>query len=173
MWFKKSASWKQSTYLVTFLIAAIAVIGLQKNHHKRVTTQRTKPEYLQQEQESLIALNLRNITPTFGFDNLVADAIYLDFIQYFGDKSARKATGYSLVPHYFAAIAERDPQFTNAYFILATANSMYAGKADQTIELMDKVLQENNNTAPNSYLIWVLKAIDESLFLPSLHRFQK
>ena len=165
MWFQKSANLKQITSPIIFLLAAIAVILLQKNHYDRVTTQKTKPEYLQQEKESLIALNLRTITPTFGFDNLVADSIYLEFIQYFGDKSGRKATGYSLVPNYFAAIAERDPQFTEAYLTLSTANSMYAGKAEETIKLMDRVLQFNTNPARNPYSIWILKAIDESTFL--------
>ena len=165
MWFQKSANLKQITSLITLLIAAIAVILLQKNHYEKVTTQKTKPEYLQQEKESLIALNLRTISPTFGFDNLVADSIYLEFIQYFGDKQGRKATGYSLVPNYFAAIAERDPQFTEAYLTLSTANSMYAGKADETIKLMDRVLKSNTNPARNPYSIWILKAIDESIFL--------
>ena len=169
MWFKNLANLKKISYVITFFLAAIAVMGLQKNHYERVTTTRSKTEYLQQEKESLIALNLRTITPTFGFDNLVADSIYLEFIQYFGDEPARKATGYSLVPNYFAAIAERDPQFTEAYLTLSTANSMYAGKADKTIQLMDKVLRFNTNPARNPYLIWILKAADESIFLGDIN----
>lgn len=161
MWLKKSINLQQ----FTFIISAIAIIIVQGDRYKKVKTQIENPDYLQQEKESLAALNLRKLTPSFGFDNLMADSIYLDFVQYFGDETARKATGYSLVPQYFAAIAQRDPQFTTAYLTLATANSMYAGKADETVSLIDRVLQTSPTETKNSHLLWTLKAIDETIFL--------
>lgn len=164
MWLHKSLKLQQFTYLFTFMSIAIAIFYLQSDRLSKVKTQVENPDYLQQEKESLTALNLRKITPAFGFNNLMADSIYLQFVQYFGDETARKATGYSLVPQYFTAIAERDPQFTKAYLTLATANSMYAGKAEETVSLIDRVLQ-TSPTEKNSHLLWTVKAIDETIFL--------
>lgn len=165
MWFPKSIKLQQFIYLFTFTLSAIAIISLQSDRYQKVKTRVENPDYLQQEKETLAALNLRRLTPSFGFDNLMADSIYLQFVQYFGDETARKATGYSLVPQYFKAIGDRDPQFTAAYLTLATANSMYAGKADKTVSLIDRVLQTSPAETNNSHLLWTVKAIDETLFL--------
>ena len=172
MWFKKSANLQQFTCLLTFIVSAIAIIFLQSDRYQKVKTQIENPDYLQQERESLTALNLRKLTPSFGFDNLMANSIYLQFVQYFGDETARKATGYSLVPQYFSAIAERDPQFTTAYLTLATANSMYAGKADETVSLINSVLQTAPNATENAHLLWTMKAIDETIFLGDINAAQ-
>lgn len=169
MWFPKSIKLQQFIYLFTFIFAAIAIISLQSDRYKQVKTQIENPDYLQQEKETLAALNLRKLTPSFGFDNLMADSIYLDFVQYFGDETARKATGYSLVPQYFTAISQRDLQFTAAYLTLATANSMYAGKADETVSLIDRILQTSPTQTKNSHLLWTIKATDETLFLGDIN----
>jgi hypothetical protein len=169
MWFRKSINLQQITYFITLIISVIAIIILQSDRYKKVAEQIAIPNYLQQEQESLTALNLRKIIPTFGFDNLVADSIYLEFVQYFGDETARKATGYSLVPDYFTIIAERDPQFIEAYITLSAANSIYAGKADRTIELMNQILQKTPDETQDLHLIWSLKAMDETIFLGKIN----
>jgi hypothetical protein len=177
MWFRKSVNLQQTIYIFSLLISTIAIIFLQSDRYKKITEQIAKPNYLQQEKKSLTALNLRKIIPTFGFDNLVADSIYLEFVQYFGDETARKATGYSLVPEYFTIIADRDPQFIEAYITLSAANSMYAGKADKTIELMNQILQKTPNQTQDLHLIWSLKAMDETIFLGDIqtarHSYQQ
>ncbi|VEP14769.1 conserved hypothetical protein [Hyella patelloides LEGE 07179] len=165
MWFKKSINLQHFTYLVTFIISTIAIILLQGDRYQKVAAEIENPDYIKQEKELQTALNLRRIIPTFGFNNLVADSFYLEFVQYFGDETARKATGYSLTSEYFSAISERDPQFTEAYFTLSAANSMYAGKAEETVNLMNQILQTTPQKIENSHLLWTLKAIDESIFL--------
>jgi hypothetical protein len=177
MWFKKSVNLLQITHIFTFIFIAIAIITLQSDRYKQVAEQVAKPNYLQQEEKSLTALNLRKIIPTFGFDNLVADSIYLEFIQYFGDETARKETGYSLVSEYFTIIADRDSQFVEAYVTLSAANSMYAGKADRTVEFMNQILQKTPNQTQDLHLIWSLKAMDETIFLGDIqtarHSYQQ
>ena len=165
MWFQKSVSLAKATYLGTVLISAIAIIGLQSDRYQQVAREIANPDYLKQEQELQTALNLKKIIPNFGFDNLFADSLYLEFVQYFGDETARKATGYTLTTEYFEAIAKRDPQFIEAYLTLSTANSMYAGKAEATVSLMEKVLKTNPQNSEDFYLLWTLKGMDESIFL--------
>ena len=122
---------------------------LQSDRYKKVAAEIENTDYKKQERQLQTALNLKKIIPSFGFDNLVADSFYLDFVQYFGDKTARDNTGYSLTPQYFEAIAKKDANFIQAYLTLATANSMYAGKAEETISLIDDVLEQAYSNGTN------------------------
>jgi len=160
-----------------FGLGAIAVIGLQFNRYQKVSEAIDNPDHLQQEQDTLAVLKLRKMAPNFGFNNLIADLTYLEFIQYFGNKSARQVTGYSLAPDYFQIIADQDPQFTDAYLTLSTANSVYAGKPQVTVYFMNQILNADSFPTKNSHLMWTVKAIDESIFLGDLpaakHSYEK
>ncbi|MGB6299182.1 MAG: hypothetical protein WBF90_23800 [Rivularia sp. (in: cyanobacteria)] len=104
--------------------------------------------------------------PTFGYDNLIANWIYLNFLQYFGDDENRSRTGYGLSPQYFEVILKRDPRFVNAYLALSTSGSMYAGMPEKSVKIMNKGLESLNPWVPkNSYYVWRYKGVDELLFL--------
>lgn len=104
--------------------------------------------------------------PTFGFDNLVADWAFLSYLQYFGDRTARKSTGYNLSPDFFDVLVSHDPRFISPYYFLSTSTSLYAGQPDRSVELMEKALQSlSPQSDPNAYLVWLYKATDELLFL--------
>ena len=104
--------------------------------------------------------------PTFGYDNLIANWIYLNFLQYFGDDEIRDKTGYGLSPQYFEVILKRDPRFVNAYLALSTSGSMYAGMPEKSVKIMNKGLESLNPWVPkNSYYVWRYKGVDELLFL--------
>ncbi|MGD1914409.1 MAG: hypothetical protein ACFB2X_27315 [Rivularia sp. (in: cyanobacteria)] len=104
--------------------------------------------------------------PTFGYDNLIANWIYLNFLQYFGDDEIRTLTGYGLSPQYFEVILKRDPRFVNAYLALSTSSSMYAAMPRKSVKIMNKGLKSLNPWVPeNSYYVWRYKAVDELLFL--------
>ncbi|MEC4887548.1 MAG: hypothetical protein SAL70_40505 [Scytonema sp. PMC 1070.18] len=124
-------------------------------------------ETLQREVHSeQLRLNLLKKMPAFGYDNLIANWVYLSFLQYFGDEEVRAKTGYSLSPDFFEVILARDPRFINAYLSLSSSTSMYAGVPERSIELTEKGLQSLSPFAPErSYYVWRYKGIDELLFL--------
>ncbi len=104
--------------------------------------------------------------PSFGYDNLIAGWVYINFLQYFGDEEARAKTGYSLSPEYFDVILGRDPRFLASYLSLSASTSMYAGMPERSIELMEESLQFLSPQVPErSYYVWRYKGIDELLFL--------
>ncbi len=129
--------------------------------------QRIDKAYLQQQEADLkIQLEIAKRLPTFGFDNLVADWHFIDFIQYFGDTELRSQAGYGAAMEYFEAMLDRDPRFLYAYFYLSSTGSLYAGKPEQSVELMDRGLKSLTPQVPDrGYYIWRLKAVDELLFL--------
>lgn len=151
------------------LLCILAVGGLQvpQLNEVRDRAKTVSPEALRQEVElERLRLNLLQKTPAFGFDNLLADWVFLNFLQYFGDDEARDLTDYSLSPEYFEIIVDRDPRFLGVYIGLSTSISLYAAKPEESVALMEKGLQSMSpQTPPRSYYVWRQKGIDELLFL--------
>lgn len=124
----------------------------------------TVTEAKQQEEIEKVKVNFWKNLPNFGFNNLIADWIYLQFVQYFGDR-AREYTGYSLNPEYFRAFVEKDPRFITPYFIFAPATTLFSGRPDVSVELMGEGLKSIFPQQPQAYQVWVYKGVDELLFV--------
>ncbi|MBG1263944.1 hypothetical protein [Nostoc commune] len=121
-----------------------------------------------------IRLNFLQKMPSFGYDNLIADLVYLNFLQYFGDDEVRDKTGYSLSPEYFEVIIERDPRFLAVYQSLSISTSLYAAMPERAIALSEKGLKSLSPWIPEkSYYVWRYKGIDELLFLGNAQAAQK
>ena len=149
---------------VIILFCIGGIFCLQKS---RLNIQKNPPNqnYLKQEQEQKLRLNLLNYSPSFGFNNLIADWAFLNFIQYYGDAPAREKTGNSLSPNYFEAVVKNDPRFIDAYFLLASATSLFAGHPQKSVDLISKGLEYVSPNMPLAYQLWTYKAVDELLFL--------
>ena len=156
---------RRVTQLVIILFFLAAIYSLQKENYHKSQLQIKVNNYDRQIEAAQISLNIQKLVPTFGFGNLRADLTYLQFLQYFGDEDARKQTGYYLVPSYFEAVANDDPNFTQANLSFSVANSMYAGQPEKTVILMEKILESSSPDLDNTYLIWFNKGLDELLFL--------
>jgi hypothetical protein len=113
-----------------------------------------------------LRLNLLEKLPTFGFSNVLADWVFLNFLQYFGDDEARAKTDYRLSPEYFDVILSRDPYFLDGYFFLSSSTALYAAMPERSVAIMNKNLgQLAPHRPPQAYYIWRYKGIDELLFL--------
>jgi len=125
-----------------------------------------KSDYFREEKLEGTRLGIINSLPNFGLRNLIADWMFLQFVQYMGDSEAREVTGYDLIPEYYQAIVERDPRFTSAHFHLSPANSIFAGQPKLTIKLLEKSLAHiSPDSAERAFQLWIYKATDEFLFL--------
>jgi hypothetical protein len=156
-----------SSLAALFCICGVTLLQFQRmqtfiKNQQSVSIERIKKD-LQLEQANL---NLLQQTPTFGFDNIIADWVYLGFAQYFGDEEARNKTGYSLSPEYFEVILKHDPRFVSAYLALSTSTSMYAALPETSVKITERGLKQLSPWNPkNSYYVWRYKGIDELLFL--------
>lgn len=157
--------------IVAAIAAGLCVCGivlLQIPQLDKLTTAKPlSPATLNQDvQTEKVRLNLLQQIPSFGFDNLFADWVFLNFLQYFGDDEVRAKTGYGLSPDYFEVILNRDPRFLSAYLFLSSSTSLYAGMPERAIALMNQNLKLLSPTVPHqAYYIWRYKGIDELLFL--------
>lgn len=161
-----------SQLLGTSIVAFVCVVAiglLQFPQLANLQRQATTPnvETLRQQLDAQeVQLNLLEKVPTFGFDNLIADWTFLNFLQYFGDEPAREQTDYSLSAEFFDVILARNPRFLAAYTFLSTSTALYAGQPERSVELMNQGLQSLNPTVPaGSFFVWRNKGIDELLFL--------
>ncbi|MEA5592779.1 hypothetical protein [Rivularia sp. UHCC 0363] len=150
-------------------LCLVAVSLLQFPRMQKLLSDKSYTEVVTLEREIKaveVRLKFLKKIPTFGYDNLIANWIYLNFLQYFGDDEVRAKTGYGLSPQYFEVILKRDPRFVNAYLALSTSGSMYAGMPQESVKIMNEGLKSLSPWVPkNSYYIWRYKGVDELLFL--------
>jgi hypothetical protein len=156
------------------LFCLTGIICLQKQYYSEHFNSDRTSDYFKEEKSLENSLLLQKQTPYFGFNNLIADWHYLQYIQYFGDEKARANTGYHLVTDYFEAIVDANPRFVKALLSLSTSNSVFAGRPDKTVILMDRALKSiSPKYFPFAYLLWTYKATDQILFLGDIKAAKK
>ena len=160
----------ETLWLSFLILMGIGVVGLLQVPQLQELKDKAKvssPEALARELEAeKLRLDLLEKMPAFGFDNLLADWIYLEFLEYFGDEEARNKTDYQLSLDYFDVIVDRDPRFRHIYLFLSTSGSLFAAMPERSIALMEKGLKSlTPQIPPDSFYVWRYKGIDELLFL--------
>lgn len=120
------------------------------------------------EEEARLKLIRQLPSRGLGFNNMIANFTFLQFLQYFGDDVSRNTfqTGYSLSPRYFENIIDRDPRFVSSYLYMSASVSMFAGAPRDAIDIYSKGLRSlNPDIQPTAYTVWRYKATDQLLFL--------
>jgi tetratricopeptide (TPR) repeat protein len=148
-------------------LGAIALLQIPQLRQLQTRSETASLEDIRRDLEAeRVRLNVLEQAPSFGFDNVIADWTFLNFLQYFGDEAMRSRTDYALSPEYFDVILRRDPRFLSAYTFLSTSTAMYAGDPRRAIALTNEGLKHLSPTLPpDSHYVWRNKAIDELLFL--------
>jgi hypothetical protein len=147
-------------------VGAIAALQVPKLETLKTRSQFTPIGDIRRDLEAeAVWLNLLQKLPSFGYDNLSADWVFLNFLQYFGDTSVRKRTDYTLSPDYFDVIIQRNPYFLDAYTFLSTSTAIYAGLPKRSVAITEVGLASLSPNVPGAYYIWRHKAIDQLLFL--------
>jgi hypothetical protein len=155
----------------------LCVLGIQTGELSKLRTKQQLPTVTQIERDATEKANriaLLKKVPSFGFDNLVANMMLIDFLQYFGEENFRNHNGYGLGLEYFDLILEKDPRFYFAYFFLSITGNIYSGQPERSVAIMDKGFKSIDLRVPEgSYYLWRLKGTDELLFLGNGKAAQK
>lgn len=162
--------WKQAIALTGVIVGCLGAIALLQQPQLQQIRSRNETAPIEVLQRDLAAerarLELLQKMPSFGFDNVVADWTFLNFLQYFGDIPARRRTDYRLSPDYFEVILDRDPRFLPAYIFLSTSTALYAGMPERSVAIATRGLGRLSPTAPpQSFYAWRGVGIDQLLFL--------
>ncbi len=164
-------AWHEVVGLVGHIaIAAVAIVGviaIQSDRLKQPSITLLTPQ--QAEQQERLRLDLLSKLPSFGFDNLVADWTFLNFIQYYGDTPARDVTGFPLGVPYFEIITRRDPRFVDSYLFLSGTVSHQLGKPEVALKLMQRGTDAlSPQMHPKAFAVWRWMAVDQILLLGDL-----
>lgn len=160
----------RAKHLLLWVAPVVLLVGLLPLQRQRLATLQdrdTTDQSLEQQDQAIAAtLALAQKTPTFGFDNLVADWFFLRFLQYFGDDETRAKTGYSLSPEFFKVIIPNDPYYRMFYLFLSGSTSSFAGQPEQSVALTAQGLEQLSPTLPeDGFYIWRYRGVDELLYL--------
>lgn len=148
-------------------VGAIALLQLPQLQQLRTRSQDAPITEIRRDLEAEEAqLNLLEKAPAFGYQNVLADWVFLRFLQYFGDEPVRNRTDYRLSPDYFEVILKKDPYFSLAYLFMTNSTSVYAGMPERAIEITEAGLAHlTPQVPPDSFYIWRRKGVDELIFL--------
>lgn len=80
---------------------------------------------------------------TLGFDRLVADLYWLEFVQYYGDKDACVVDKYSKAPAYLNLVTRLDPHFVQPFWFASFILRAELGLKREARELLDWGVKEN------------------------------
>jgi hypothetical protein len=171
------SGWLRLLGLAAIAVAAfVGVVTLQSSRLKQPSLWAENP--VQATAQEKARLQMLKQAPTFGFDNLVSDWVFLNFLQYFGDEPARQQTGVGLSPNYFDIITRLDPRFTMAYLFLSGSVSHQLGQPELAIAMMQRgtdALSPKIDEA--AFQVWRLKALDQLLLLGdvpgAIHSFEQ
>lgn len=159
-----ASDWIAALFFTLCLIglAAFQIKEKQQIQETDSLTENSTSFYSQQKQ----SLKLMERTPSLGFRNLVANSVFLSFLQYFSDLSEGKSQGEPLSPDFFSIILKRDPFYKDYYLFLSNSTTLYAGQPQESVNLMSRGLEAITTHRPSdSFYIWRYKGIDELLFL--------
>ena len=109
---------------------------------------------------------------SLGFDQLLADFLWLQFIQYIGDTTNRLIDKSRLAAPMLDAITTLDPHFVRAYFFVATV----IGGDQHDPQLADRLLNRGIQANSNDWYIPFIAGVNQYLFahdeLPAAKYYQ-
>jgi hypothetical protein len=159
---------KKQLATLAICIGLVVAIGAMQERRLNDLQNQTVSDQDLLHQNAITAANLAlaQRIPTFGFDNLIANWFFLQFLQYFGDTPSRQKIGYSLSPEYFRVILSNDPYYRTYYIFMSGSVSNFAAQPEASIEMLKQGLEQMTPTFPNdSFYLWRYKGVDQLLFL--------
>ena len=159
-----SRGWGEWRTVAIAIVALAGIIMMQQTGLGNHNLAESDPRQAQQ-QEALRLEMLRRL-PTLGFDNMIANTVFLRWAQYFGDEEIRDQVGYALNKEYFDVITRLDPRFAEMYPFISTAVSFAQGEPELGIQFMERGLAVlSPEIHPRAFLVWRFKGLDQLLLL--------
>jgi hypothetical protein len=168
--FKRSNVFSNSAVsLLASAASAITMLCFQAseiNVIRNASTNLSDANALRSHAELQQQLKIIKRSPSFGFRSLMADGVFLNFIQYFSSVSDQGDISQHLSPDFFEVIIALDPFCRDYYLFLSSSTTMYAAQPQKTVDIMGKGLAAiNARPLSDSFYIWRYKGVDELLFL--------
>ncbi len=134
------------TWLAVLAVSGLAIHYCQVRLDEYISARQTKTAGgILPNPESLRLVSL-------GYDQILADVYWLDFIQYFGDTKARLADHYGRCYDYLSLVTALDPHFIQAYWFASFAVGSEQKRPDLASKIISRGLAVNQD---NWYLPYI------------------
>jgi hypothetical protein len=138
-------------------ICAAAMVMIQVTHLKIISL--TAPENEEQSRPLLPRAELLKFF-SLGYNQLLADLWWLNFIQYYGDTKLRLKDKYAYAYNYLDLITQVDPKFTQPYWFAAFAVGSEQKRPDLAARLIERGVRAN----PDNWYLPFIAGINQYLF---------
>lgn len=134
---------------ITCIIVFVILCGVMHATQVKLDAITAKNSKYYVEKNVLITLPTDKIQYfTLGFNNFIADIVWLQFIQYFGENNYIKRTGgkkydFSFTYKYIDVITTLDPNFSYAYWFGAFAIADEMERPDLAMKIITKGIKNN------------------------------
>lgn len=95
-----------------------------------------------------------------GFDDVIADIYWLEFIQYFGNSAARHRDNFRKAYDYLDLITSLDPHFVPAYYFAAFVLGQERREPQRAAELINRGISSN----PDNWYLPYVAGINQYLY---------
>lgn len=166
---------KNGIKILLFLLLCTSVFFTQK----KVDTFELKKERYYTEKNLFITLPTDMVKYfTLGFDNVIADLLWIQFIQYYGENSQIKRLGgtkydFSFTYKYIDVITTLDPNFQYAYWLGAFAIADEMERPDLAIKMIEKGIKNNPKNWWLPYTAAVMELMYNNNFVDAYKYIQK
>lgn len=159
------------------VITLIIILGTGVFFTQQKLDQRQKASNIYLEKNLLVLLPPQTIKKlTFGFDDLMADVVWLQFIQYFGEntrnKRANRPYDFSYIYRYIDLITTLDPDFSYAYWFGAFAIADEMERPDLAMMLLNRGIRNNPDIWWLSYTAGVMELMYNNDFVDAAKYFK-
>lgn len=97
---------------------------------------------------------------SLGFDQVVADYFWLEFVNYVGDSKKRSLDRYDRADKYIDLITGLDPQFVQAYWFAMFIVSGEQRRPDRAADLIERGIRAN----PNNWYLPFIAGVNQLLY---------
>lgn len=136
---------KTATKIILFLLLCTSIFFTQK----KVDEFTIKKERYYTEKNLFITLPTDMVKHiTLGYDNVIADLLWIQFIQYYGENNLIKRSGstkydFSFTYKYIDVITTLDPNFQYAYWLGAFTIADEMDRPDLAIKIIQRGMKNN------------------------------
>ncbi|MBX9723006.1 MAG: hypothetical protein K2X81_16510, partial [Candidatus Obscuribacterales bacterium] len=139
-------------------------------HIAQLQVMRLQPQYISDYHNKRL-ISKPEVAKAFslGFNRVLADVFWLQFVQYYGDINAAKFEKFRYAPDYIRLVVTMDPHFLRPYYF---ASFVLAGDMNEQAEA-EKILNAGITENPNDWSLPYIAGFNQYLFAQNQEKAAK
>ncbi len=147
-----------NTTFAPFVVLFVAAIAVHLSH---LEVMRLQPHYVSDFHNKRL-ISKPEVAKAFslGFDRVLADVFWLQFVQYYGDTNAARFEKFRYAPDYIRLVVKMDPHFLRPYYF---ASFVLAGDMNRQSDA-EQILKSGIENNPEDWSLPYIAGFNQYLF---------